>query len=152
MSASKTLSTRHRHAVLCAAVASTVLGLGMPAVSAPGATAGNEQACVFTHPMRDIAALSDLPQPVRDALGLIADKDQPFNSTDVMVFGRPSRRFIAAGQSGDLYLVWYLQGGIFLSTQVAVYRLESDRAAAKLVGRGSPSRACEMANDLQDST
>jgi hypothetical protein len=102
------------------------------------------------HSTRAIEELAGLPEAVRDALGLIADKGQPFNGSDVLVFGQPSRRFVSATQTGTLYFVWYLQGGFFLSTRVVVYRLEAGAAEATVVRRELASRACELVDELLD--
>lgn len=150
--ASFALPMRHRHAVLCGTPALLVFSLMTSGALAQGVTAETSPACKLADPVRPIAALADLPQPVRRTLGAIAEKGQPFNAIDVFVPGLPNRRFLRAAQSGDLYFVWYVQGGIFLSTQVSVYRLKAGASEAERLGRQieMDGRACDLTDDVMN--
>jgi hypothetical protein len=103
-------------------------------------------ACAQSHPLTAIARLADLPAPVRDALakqGAMADKNAPFNATDVIVLDPshktptlPGRRFVRAGQWRDLVFVWYEQGGIALFHRAAAFRLKPDGTAETVTFAG----------------
>lgn len=73
-------------------------------------------------------SLLALPASIRrelgtDAPGLqgVADKGQPFNATDAIVEIAPMRRFIIAGQAGDLWLVALEVGGFGYSIEVSQF-------------------------------
>jgi len=77
---------------------------------------------------REVSVLSALPAPIRRHLGEevpgirgVADKGQPFNVTDVVDSSKPMRRLLAAGQSGDTWLVALEQGGRGYSVQVYLF-------------------------------
>ncbi|MCL2309996.1 MAG: hypothetical protein FWC42_09065 [Proteobacteria bacterium] len=76
----------------------------------------------------EVDSLSSLPAPLRQMLGTdvpgkggIADKGQPFNITDVASGTLPMRRFLAAGNDGDVWLVALEQGGIAYMIQVYLF-------------------------------
>lgn len=119
------------------------------------------QACTFRHPVSAINSVRDLPEPIRSALGRIADKGEPFNSTDVSDAARASVRFISAGQSGDFYFVWSERGGVVYSVGITLYRLRpGDNSAAPVTGGASeqalsrygraPRAMCRFTDDLLD--
>jgi hypothetical protein len=103
-----------------------------PAAHASSATEAIET-CMFRHPVQAIASAAALPPAVRTALGLIAEKGQSFNTSDAIVLGRPSSRFISAGQSGDLYFVWFEQGEFFNSRRAAFLRLTPGASKAEII-------------------
>jgi hypothetical protein len=77
------------------------------------------------HRLREVTSLAALPAAIRQTLradepGLagIADRGKPFNATDAIVEPAPMRRFITAGQDGDLWLVALEQGGYGYSVQI----------------------------------
>ena len=54
----------------------------------------------------------------------MSDRSGPFNATDVITDPAvPSRRFLHAGQSADLWFVWYEQGGRGYTTHLVIYRV-----------------------------
>src|SRR5580704_2977984 len=109
--------------------------------------------CAFKHGIQGIAALSDVPAAIRDAIGPMADKNAFFNATDVYMRGIPNRGFVSAGQSGDRYFVWYQQGGIALFSLIAVYRLPSGAAKAELVTqqRDTGGDLCQTIDTVLDA-
>ena len=77
---------------------------------------------------REISALAALPTSIQEQLGAhisglggIADRGRPFNSTDVVDSARPMRRLVAAGQSGDTWLVALEHGGIASNVEVYLF-------------------------------
>jgi hypothetical protein len=142
---------RHSHSILCALMALVLTPVPLQAHAEANSATGFE-ACNLGQPVRAMASLRDLPEPVRDALGFIADVGEPYNSTDFMVLGRPGRRFVTAIQAGDLYVIRYEQGGIFYSRWVAVYRLAAGANKPELVTRqnGLGSDPCRTIGDLLD--
>jgi hypothetical protein len=77
---------------------------------------------------RDVQSISEIPRAIRDQLGAtlsgldgIADKDQPFNPTDVVDSSLPMRRFLVAGQDHDTWLVALEHGGYGYNIQVYLF-------------------------------
>jgi hypothetical protein len=108
------------------------------------------QACTFTHTVRAIDSLVLLPTAIREALGAISDKGGPFNSTDVVIPGQPPfRRFIRAGQVGELYFIWYEQGGRGYSPYIALYHMRpGDPTAEQVAQRADFLDPCQFTVDL----
>ena len=82
--------------------------------------------CTMKHHVSSLFRFADLPEAVRtdltDRAGTLADRGEPFNSTDVVTNGDgPGRRFIRAVQSEDNLFVWYEHGGIGLHVHVLAY-------------------------------
>jgi hypothetical protein len=79
-------------------------------------TPQDDLACRFRHPVETIDSLRRLPEWLKHYVHMqldpIADRGEPFNSTDVIVREWPGRRFIRAGHAGEHWFVWYEQGGI----------------------------------------
>jgi hypothetical protein len=80
------------------------------------------------HLFREVRGLVDLPTPIQSRLrvgraGLegIADRDHPFNVTDVVDDRLPMRRLLAAGQDGDTWLVAVEVGGVGYSVEVLLF-------------------------------
>ena len=70
------------------------------------------------HEFQEVGSLSALPLPIQKRLGVVkpgldgvADKNQPFNATDVVDSSLPWRRFLAAGRENDVWLVALEHGG-----------------------------------------
>ena len=51
----------------------------------------------------------------------IANRGEPFNSTDVVVENRPARRFVLAGNAPGLWFIWYEHGGIAYHQNLIVF-------------------------------
>jgi hypothetical protein len=70
-------------------------------------------------------SLADMALPVRQALGDMAERDAPFQETDVIDGDQPLslRRFIQGGHSGTYWYVWYEHGGMGLSYNIAYFDL-----------------------------
>jgi len=71
------------------------------------------------HELREVTSLAALPALIRKTLRVdrpgvdgVADRGQPFSSSDIVIGERPMRRFITAGQDGSLWLVVIEHGGI----------------------------------------
>jgi hypothetical protein len=77
---------------------------------------------------QEVRSLADLPAFIRSALGVglsgldgVADRGQPFNTTDVVDDRLPMRRFLAAGRDGDTWLVALEKGGYAASVEVTLF-------------------------------
>jgi hypothetical protein len=78
---------------------------------------------------RPVARYADFPRLVRDWEGRLAERDAPFNSTDVIRTGddRALARFVAGGDmGGGRWLVVHESAGRFLFHHVDVWRLKPD--------------------------
>jgi len=80
------------------------------------------------HVFQEAPALSDLPVVIRSALGVglagldgVADRDRPFNITDVVDSALPMRRLLAAGRDGETWLVALERGGRGYSVEVFLF-------------------------------
>ena len=96
---------------------------GAPALASPPPS-------LFWHgySFHEVDSLSSLPVALQQALDAdapgirgIADKGQPFNITDVVSDTLPMRRFLAAGNDGDVWLVALEQSGIAYMIQVYLF-------------------------------
>jgi hypothetical protein len=114
--------------------------------------AAESGACTYSHPVRLIPLLADLPQPVRDALGDMAEKDGAFQKTDALLPGPklPFRRFIMAGQWSDLYFVRYEEGGLANARYIALYRLSTADNGIERLGVSGRFLNCQAIDDLLD--
>lgn len=86
--------------------------------------------CTLTHRLTSIYSLAGLPDALRNDLaarvGKLADRGQPYQSTDAIVLnGAPTQRFIRAVRSDHNLFVWYEQGGIAVRTRVVVYDIDA---------------------------
>ena len=77
---------------------------------------------------REIGSLAALPASIQEKLGThiagiggVAERDRPFNATDVVVGSHPMRRFVVAGQSGNTWLVALEHGGIAYYIEVYLF-------------------------------
>jgi hypothetical protein len=91
------------------------------------------------HELREVTSLKALPASIREALHVdrpgvngVADRDQPFSATDVVIEPRPMRRFITAGQDGNLWLVVLEYGGL-ASGVMAIQFAGGDRVGSWIV-------------------
>jgi hypothetical protein len=83
----------------------------------------------------------------------MSDRGGPFNATDLIHDPAvPSRRFVYAGQSGDLWFVWYEQGGRGYGTHLVVYRIDNEARPATPVMHLSmvPNRLCAATDEALD--
>jgi hypothetical protein len=76
------------------------------------------------------AAYAEFPPAIRSKIGSMAERDQPFQVTDVIIPGQPNpgRRIISGGHRGRDWFLWYEQGGVAYSWHVAVFRLGDEGA------------------------
>jgi hypothetical protein len=74
------------------------------------------------------ATYAAFPAAIRNKIGPMAERDQPFQVTDVIIPGQsnPGRRVISAGHRGPNWFVWYEQGGVAYSWHVAVLHLDGN--------------------------
>lgn len=77
---------------------------------------------------KETSALAQLPASIVQQLqshdggaGGVAEKTGPFNATDVVEQAGPTRRLLAAGRSGDTWLVAVEQGGRGYNIQVFLF-------------------------------
>ena len=98
--------------------------------------------------LREIDSVSALPAPIRhqlrvDVPGLhgVADKGKPFNVTDAVDSSKPIRRLLAAGQSGDTWLVALEQGGRGYNVQVYLFSGSVQQQHWVLLGRPATLQA-----------
>jgi hypothetical protein len=92
--------------------------------------------CTLSHHLTSIYSLDGLSKTVQSdlaaRLGKLADRGQPYQSSDVLVLnGGPTRRFIRALHSEDKLFVWYEQGGIAVRAHVLVYGNAASSAAPR---------------------
>ncbi len=117
-------------AVLFVALAAcAVKPVGQGQEPGPGTVSSGPTVPWQGHQLREVTSLASLPASIRQAVGAdnpgldgIVEKDQPFSSSDIVIGERPMRRFITAGQDGNLWLVVIEHGGIapgVSATQVA---------------------------------
>jgi len=111
-------------AVACALMTS---GMALAASVLPQPTP--DASCTFRHPIVEVDSINQVPQNLQNYM--LANMDQQaredakfewhivmaprgsfFNSTDAIVPGFPSRRFVRAGHMGQEWFVWYETGGI----------------------------------------
>lgn len=94
-------------------------------------------ACEFRHPVVEIESVDSFPNPVRAflraKLGEMAKRGAYFNATDVITQPAPSRRFIRAGRSGDIWFLWYEHGGIAYNRNIVLLAWRRADAAPRLV-------------------
>ena len=84
------------------------------------------------HVFHEVRTLADLPPRIQSALGAtrpgidgIADRDEPFNATDVVYNDHPTRRFLTAGSDGDTWLVAVEHGGRGYNVEVSLFSPEA---------------------------
>jgi hypothetical protein len=122
-----------------AGVAALWPGLARPTIDPSG--------CRLRHATTPIASLRELPASItRDIHNRIrplvsylespvmSDRGGPFNATDAISDPAvPSRRFVHAGRSGDLWFVWYERGGRGYTTHLVIYRIPNEAMPAEPV-------------------
>jgi hypothetical protein len=94
-------------------------------------------ACKLHHGVSEVNAFSKLPPPIAKFVlartGEMAERDQFFNATDVIVKPAPMHRFIRAGHTGDRWFVWFERGGIAYSKNIVVFDLTAGQNQPRLV-------------------
>lgn len=116
---------------LCAvAFAAVLVPVSIQAEQASPAARVPFDDCTLTHRLTSIYSLAGLPDALRSDLsarvGNLADRGQPYQSTDAIVLnGAPTQRFIRAVQSDHNLFVWYEQGGIAVRARVVVYDIDA---------------------------
>ncbi|MEI9885327.1 MAG: hypothetical protein WDN08_02315 [Rhizomicrobium sp.] len=112
--------------------------------------------CTLRHPAERVDSLKKLPKAVRDALlataGGMADRGEFFNAGDAVSTPAPFNRFIAAGQIGTRWFVWYEHGGIAYWKQIAVLGADpsSGFIVVRLDARASDADLCALTDKLFD--
>jgi hypothetical protein len=152
-----------RRALLSALLATPALGLAALS-SALARPPIDPSACTLRHTATTVASLLDLPRPIAQDLQsrlrplvdleapAMADRGGPFRATDIITDSTvPSRRFIHAGRSGDLWLVWYEQGGRGYATHLVIYRIEADTAEPALHLAMQSDNLCAATDAALDS-
>jgi hypothetical protein len=110
-------------------------------------------ACKLRHGERTVTSLKKLPPDIRRALvgvaGQIADRDEPFNRTDVISRPLPFSRFIRADAFSEYWSVWYEHGGRGTSKQILIFDQEIGLHAAKH-RRSQSTNLCADTDKLYD--
>jgi hypothetical protein len=71
--------------------------------------------------------LARFPDPYGLGMAGIAERDQPFNSTDVVEHNQPTRRFLLSGRHGNAFFLAYEHGGIAYHQHLVVFQAHSGR-------------------------
>jgi hypothetical protein len=140
------------------------------ASTTPPAAPGADLRCTFRHPITEVSDIGELPPPILNAMlaridpvaredakfewhHLMAPKGGAFNSTDVIVGGAPSRRFIRAGHDGNEWFVWYERGGVAYSKNIALFhvRLGHNVPIVRAFISYAQQDPCALTDDLLDS-
>jgi hypothetical protein len=84
--------------------------------------------CTFTKPTEAVDIYGRVPAAIHAVLGTMAERDQPFQVTDVFVPGpqNPSKRIVRGGRRGNKWFVWYEQGGVSYSWHVAAFEIHAN--------------------------
>jgi hypothetical protein len=124
----------------------------LAAALAFGSAAANPSAnpdftCTLRHKTHDVESLKQLPASIRTLLrgqiGVMADRGEPFNATDVISQPAPANRFIRGGQVGARWFVWYEHGGIAYWKQILIFGSDpsgTPHVIARAIGRGDLCR------------
>jgi hypothetical protein len=102
--------------------------------------------CAFSRPSKEVGSLKDLPPQVRSEVmrfftagGGLADRNGEFNSTDFIDDRRvPSRRFIRAYLTEDVWFIWYEQGGFVRNTNTLALTRQRDGDGIATIFRATP--------------
>jgi hypothetical protein len=90
-----------------------------------GAPPNPDFICRLKHKATDIDSLRRYPRPIRVFIAKsfepMADRDQPYNNTDVVTHPAPFARFIRGGKSGRHWFLWFEHGGISYWKKVAIF-------------------------------
>ena len=104
---------------------------------------------------QEVPSVSELPAAVQSELGVsrpgldgVADRNQPFNVTDVVDSNRPMRRFLTAGKSGDTWLVALEKGGRGYSVEVFLFSMRDGTLKQKWVLLDRPRTLSEIIQHL----
>jgi hypothetical protein len=91
------------------------------AIAAPSPTL----TCTFSAATEALDSYTRIPAAIHGIVGAMAERDQPFQVTDVIMPGvqNPSRRLIRGGRRGNKWFVLYEQGGIAYSWQIVVFEV-----------------------------
>ena len=111
--------------------------------------------CTLHHPTSQLNELAKLPGSLKSwiasTIGPMADRGQPFNSTDVVTKGLPATRFLRAGQFGNYWFLMFERGGFGYSKHILLLHLDlelSQVADKTYTAQGDP---CPMVDALLDS-
>jgi hypothetical protein len=119
--------------------------------------------CRFRHKISEIDRLEAMPAPIlgflrahlSDGAGtpLMAARGEEFDATDTVSESdhHSARRFIRAGQAGNLWFVWYEHGGLAYQKQIIVFAIAKG-AKARVVAHRIYFREnpCLLTDDIID--
>jgi hypothetical protein len=114
-----------------------------------------QRAHLFDGDFAILNGVAALPEPIRNALAYrekkldMANPGQRFNAGDV-VTGLPTRRLVFAGVSGERCFVYFEQGGIVSSVQLAVFRIVQSGSTQNAVEIWQGSDQSSPARDLAE--
>jgi hypothetical protein len=109
------------------ALSGLICAAGLAAAPASAIAAASPAVnCTFTKPTESVDAYARVPAAIHAVLGTMAERDQPFQVTDVILPGpqNPSKRLISAGRRGNKWFVLYEQGGAAYSWHVAAFAIQ----------------------------
>ena len=124
------------------------------AVAAAGdARAANPDfTCVLGHRSATYDSLKALPpdfrKTVADKIGVMADRGEFFNATDVIMRPGPGRRLIRAGASGGYRYIWYEQGGIAYRKQIVIFATDPNGRVHVLADETARGNLCAETDRL----
>ena len=140
------------------------------AMAEPPTPPDTDLSCTFRHPITEVGDIGELPPSILNAMlarmdplaredakfewhHLMAPRNGAFNSTDVIVGGAPSRRFIRAGHDGNEWFVWYEHGGIAYSKNIALFhvRLGHNVPIVRAFISYAQQDPCVLTDDLIDN-
>jgi len=111
--------------------------------------------CTLHHPTSQLNSLGKLPGSLKSwiasTIGPMADRGQPFNSTDVVTKGLPATRFTRAGRFGNYWFVMFERGGIAYSKHVVLLHLDLELTQVADKTYAPTDDPCPMVDALLDS-
>jgi hypothetical protein len=110
--------------------------------------------CTLHHPTSQPNSLDKLPGSlkswIKSAIGPMADRGQPFDSTDV-VTGLPGTRFLRAGRFGNYWFLMFEQGGITYSKRIVLLHLDLELTQVADKTYAPTDDPCPLVDALLDS-
>jgi hypothetical protein len=99
----------------------------------------------------EVAGRNQLPKAVRVELGVIADRNQPFNKTDVVYTNLPMRQLLVAAVSEKYCIVSYWQGGRALYLKTEIFELSDGKAKRIWLSKGQGGLTFRDLKDMIES-
>jgi len=106
-----------------------VLALATLTVAAAAAEPQNAN-CALAPPIEAVATYAQVPLEIRNMVGDMAERGQPFQVSDAIdpkLPALPTRRLLRAGHRGGDWFLLYERGGVARYWQIAVFRVAGVR-------------------------